>query len=279
VSRNSTWNGFIALAAILLAIANIGLWANRGFADEARFASTATEVMEQAAVRQAIAEAIVREALVDHPMLYRLGGRAAENAVADLLGTPVMQTTQHAIAMHLHRMLVSDERPTFTITSRLLQAIALAVAVVAPLQAATFTFEAGTLHVELFARQDIPSYGTHLDALRVGGVISGLLALGLLAGSVIAGGTRRRAVRRAAFALVATFALTLALIVPLRSVVVAGIEDTSARTIVSEVYGALMWSLVAQAAFLLVAGVLLWIVAGQLPRDDAGTADTASTPA
>ncbi|HUG15427.1 MAG TPA: hypothetical protein VMM78_10450 [Thermomicrobiales bacterium] len=278
MSRNGAWRALIVRSAVLLTLANLGLWVDRGFADEARFVEAATDVLEQRSMREALAEAIVREALADFPALYRLGGGAAERAVADLLATPAMRATLQVIAMHLHVLLVSDERPAFVITSRLLQAIALAIALVAPLQAATLTLDGRTIQVELFARDDIPSYERYIDVARLGGLTAGLLALALLALAVLAAADRPRALPRVAYALMAAAVLSLLIVAPLRRVVTFRIDDTAARTIVTGVHGELAPLLVGQSVALLIAGILLWL-AGMLTRPRAAESPGAPTTA
>lgn len=272
MSEERGWRTLVSIAAILVLLANLALWVERGFADETRFAEMATVALERDDVRQAMAEALVREALADQPLLYRVAGNAAERAIADLLATPGMESTLRLMATHLHLMLVSDQRPTFTINSRILQAIALAVAFVAPAQAPSLSFEGRTMQVELFARQDIPSYSTHIRVVRILGLVSGLLALAILVGSVLASTQRGRALMRVAYALVAAFVLSLLLIVPLRRTLESSIEDDTARTIVMAVYRDLTGTLVLQTAVLLAIAAALWLVGRMRRGSGAGAA-------
>lgn len=267
VRHTKIWRALLACSVVLLVLANIGLWTNRTLADEERFADAAAEVLDRDEVRRELADSIVREVMAGNPVLYRLAARPAEIAVADLLATRGMQATLQSIARLLHRMLTTDERPAFIITQPLLQAIALTVAVVAPLQAASLTFDGSTTQVEMFARQDVPSYKRYVKSMRVVGPLAGLAGLVLLAASALDGGSRSRGLKRTAFALVATSAVTLLLIVPLRAATVAPIDDPAARTVVAGVYGEFVWLLVAQTAVLLIVGVVLWLVAARLqPR-------------
>lgn len=266
MSQSSAWKALLACAAALLVFANVGLWITRGLADESRFSEAAADIVARDDIRRSMAESIVREALAEHPLLYRMARQPAESAVADLLATRGMQATLNIVARHVHRMLVTDERPTFLITAPLLQAIALAVAFVAPPQAASLTFDGQSTRVELFARQDIPTYGGYVDAFRVGAPLAAIGALSLILAAVLASGDRARGLRRVSYILLAAFAATLLSILPLRFAIVARIDDAAARMVTAGVFDQFIWILIAQSSLLLVAGGALWLVARQLRR-------------
>lgn len=257
MSETSIWRFLVAIAALLLLIGNAAIWVDRSLVDRDAFVETVVEELEREEVRKEIAGDIVFAIMGQQPLLFRLAGDSAELAVTQMLATPALEMLLNLIADHLHRMIITGERPTIVIgavfLSPLLAAIADAIGPQIPL-----TFQLQQIEIELFDRQDIHSLERIIDPLQTVGLPGGIAGLVILALSVVVERSRPRALQRVALALFAVLAVTLLSIVSLRLLYPGRIEDDTTRSIAAGVLGTITAQLIIQSLLLLVAGAILF---------------------
>jgi hypothetical protein len=141
--RRRVWLPLLIIAVVGMVLGNVASWLEINIVNSSRFVSTTTDVLDQEDVREALADRIVERLLAERPIADAVVGDQLEAVVAGILGTDRFQEILSSIATQLHHMLVTGDRPTITIESRVLQVLIVAVArAIAPEQAANL--ELGT---------------------------------------------------------------------------------------------------------------------------------------
>ncbi|HYI14235.1 MAG TPA: hypothetical protein VEX37_02515, partial [Thermomicrobiales bacterium] len=233
--RRRVWLPLLIVAAVGLCLGNVATWLELNLVNSSRFVSTTTEVLDQEDVRLALADRIVERLLEERPIADAVAGDAIERVIAGILGGTRFQEILASIASQLHQMIMTGDRPTITIESRLLQVLVVAVArVIAPEQADNLEIEDGTLEIELFAQRDIPTLEPYIDVLRWGGFIASVIAIGLMALVIMLGDDRHAAVRRCGTTVVIAALLLLIVVPVLRVWMVSQVENASQETIIRE---------------------------------------------
>jgi hypothetical protein len=256
--RRRVWLPLLIVAAVGLCLGNVASWLELNLVSSSRFVSTTTDVLDQEDVRLALADRIVERLLEDRPIANEVAGDALERVVAGILGGERFQEVLTSIATQLHHMMVTGDRPTITIESRLLQALIVAVArIIAPEQAGDLQISDEPVEIELFAQRDIPDLEPYISALRWGGFIASAIALGLMALVIVRSDDRRAAVRRCGTTVVASALLLLIAVPAVRVWMVGKVEDASQETIIREFITAFTVRLALQTGLLLLIGCLM----------------------
>ncbi len=252
------WLPLLIVAAVGLCLGNVATWLELNFVNSSQFVSTTTDVLDQEDVRLALADRIVERLLEERPIANAVAGDAIERVVAGILGGERFQEILASIATQLHEMMVTGDRPTITIESRLLQVLVVAVArVIEPEQAVDLEFEDGTLEIELFAERDIPTIEPYIEVLRWTGFIASVIAIGLMALVIVLSDDRQVAVRRCGTTVVVSALLLFVAVPVVRVWMVSKVENASQETIIREFVTAFTVRLALQTGLLLLIGCLM----------------------
>lgn len=258
-SRLWPWRACAVLAAVLLFVANLEVWAYPTIADTTRFVGTANDALQREDVREALATRIVDGLLQDHPVLLAAVRDTMISVVTGLLGSEALQAVFSGVASQLQRALVHGDPVRIVIESRELQVVILAVArILDPEGAANLALDDGLLQIELFRDADIPSFESEITILRWAGRGAGLVGLFLLA-LPFAVRRDRWSVRLAGLALVSVALATFLTILIANWLIDLRVSDHQANTVISGIAGGFFGWLITQTVIVLLIGAGLCV--------------------
>jgi len=258
--RRWPWRICIVLAAVLLFVGNLGLWAYRTTSDQTVFVDSTQKVFDREDVRNAVATKIVDRMLRDSPRILQGFRDTLVPIVAGMLKSAPFKGVLAEIVIQLHRAIVTGEPINVTISSPELQQMVVSVLqVISPADAATLAQDDATITFELFAHTDLPSYQRELQTLRWTGIIGGVAGLLLLALPLVVR-RDRWSVWLAGLALIGVFVATALFVLIAGRVIDLQIIDLPTRTMVSGVADELFERLISQSLIVLAIGVVLCVV-------------------
>ncbi|OGV96183.1 hypothetical protein A2W24_05075 [Microgenomates group bacterium RBG_16_45_19] len=98
----------IIVGSLALLIAQTALWLTASLYNQAYFTDTVVSVLKQEPVRQAMAEEVVTQTLVNRPLLQRLAGTYLQPAVVGILGSSQFETMLRYAANKFHAYAIAQ---------------------------------------------------------------------------------------------------------------------------------------------------------------------------
>lgn len=257
---NRMVTAFIAAAALLLFVANLSIWFWLNVVDSDGFTGIAYEATTEEDVRHAIASIVVNDIMQDMPMARALFGDQVISSLADTLADEPFRFTFERMVSTVHRILVSgssqpvaiDMSNISRVVNMLMLPLRLGNAEAPPRQMPS--------EIVLVEARDFPKIERVVDVTPVLAVISvaGTLAFG--ATGIYMAANRRRSLVMAGLATVGVAALTIAISLPVRSMLVNNLIIQERRTIVGSIYEALLLSLRTQSIILAAIGMVMIVL-------------------
>lgn len=251
------------VAGLFLLVANSALWVNNVLFNNKVFTQTATEALLSESSRTSIASEVVNKALADRPVAQRVVAQPATKLIASLLDTNLAQTATTKVVSRLQT----------AVTTRSPQNIELDLTGVknisAKLLAAAETADVQVRQPE----RDLPDTIVLFDASNVPNVyqygqtsliLAPLFAFGgllLLAYPHISRRSLVRSILVVQGAAIIVFGLLALTVGPIfRPMVLSGVESSSARVVVENMYNAFIQTFNQQTAWLFATGCILLVV-------------------
>lgn len=250
-------------AAVLLLLADFGLWMQRDIFDEDRFVERTVEIIGTKKVRTAIADEVVETAFEDFPAAKEVFEGFLESTLASLLDSQIIKPAIEELAQQIHQAMTSPDP----------QAVGLDISsVTGPVKSVAKEIPGLDSEVKkavravpdkvvLIEKGEVPSiymFGTVFIWL---GPIAGLAAIGILIWIIWAAGIGRRsyALRTAGVSLAIASLIGILLVKVFAGPVMAGISG-NLEIIVESIYDSFSAGLVSQTWWLLISGVIMALI-------------------
>ena len=250
-------------AAVLLLLADFGLWMQRDIFDEDRFVERTVEIIGTKKVRTAIADEVVETAFQDFPAAKEVFEGFLESTLASLLDSQIIKPAIEELAQQIHQAMTSPDP----------QAVGLDISsVTGPVKSVVKEIPGLDSEVKkvvravpdkvvLLKKGEVPSIYTFGTVFIWLGPIAGLAAIGILIWIIWAAGIGRRsyALRTAGVSLAIVSLIGILLVQVFRGPVMAGISG-NLEIIVESIYDSFSAGLVRQTWWLLISGVIMAVI-------------------
>ncbi len=250
-------------AAVLLLLADFGLWMQRDIFDEDRFVERTVEIIGTKKVRTAIADEVVETAFEDFPAAKEVFEGFLESTLASLLDSQIIKPAIEELAQQIHQAMTSSDP----------QAVGLDISsVTGPVKSVVKEIPGLDSEVKkvvravpdkvvLLKKGEVPSINTFGTVFIWLGPIAGLAAIGILIWIIWAAGIGRRsyALRTAGVSLAIASLIGILLVKVFRGPVMAGISG-NLEIIVESIYDSFSAGLVSQTWWLLISGVIMAVI-------------------
>jgi hypothetical protein len=252
----------VIVGCILLAVANITVWAARDLLDARRFGSLVAEGLQTDQSAQVLAGEIVDLLLTEFPDIPQIVRLPAEELVAVLLQRPAFTIVFEGAAGTANVVMTTDVDDVVSIDlERVLPFLIAIITAIDPELAADISATTQDSRVlQLMSHDELPG-------LKQASRITPWLALVTLLGAVVIFGVvlwraadRARALKYSGVGVIISAAIGLLIVLPARLAVENNIVNPQVRVIVGEVWTALARPLVAQSLLLIILGVIVLIV-------------------
>jgi len=270
------WKGLAAVmvvvAALLVLIATVCFWAQGDILNSHTFGTKATRALTSEASRVAIASATVDALLADRPILHALVRNPAEQAVSDLLASPLLGDSTTRLSSQLHRLVTKGDIPSMVIrVDYVREVVATVVSLFDEKAGAHISERRLSEDVKLILLEDIPQMQSYL----VWTPLIGTLAILVSAALFLVGlwkSPQRSSTLLVAGSTLGLAALVLMIIIPsLDSLVTGAASRHVAKVLLAELYNVfsagLQWRLgVVMATSVTAAAIALWLRTGSRPN-------------
>ncbi len=247
----------IVVAALLLLVANLSIWIWSSIIDEDGFTEIAYSATTEEEVRHAIATIIINDLMESIPIARTLFGDQIISTLSDILSTEPFSLTFDRIVSTTHRILVSGSSEAVVIDTSSISRI------VNVLNLALWTSTTGESsrqfpsEIVLVEARTFPGIKRIVDVTPWAAVIAVAGTLVTAGAAILLAANRRLALIATGLATLGVAALTLALVIPLRAMVLNDVIIREQRTIVGAVYDGLLVSLRTQTLVLAGFGAIL----------------------
>lgn len=257
----------IVVAALLLFVANLTVWVWSSVIDSDGFTETAYAATTEEEVRHAIATIIVNNLMESTPIARALFGEQIISSLSGILASEPFHLTFDRIVATAHRILVSGSSEAVVIDTSTISRIVNVLILTLQSDSSEEPPRQMPTEVVLIEAREFPTIKRVVDVIP-------WLALATIAATLAVGGTaiyraadRRRAMIAAGLGILGVAILTLAILLPIRSMVVNTLIIKEQRTIAGGMYDALLWSLRAQSISLAAIGAILIASTALIARD------------
>jgi hypothetical protein len=252
----------LVAGCILLAVANVAVWAARDLFDARRFGSLVAEGLQTDKSTQVLAGEIVDLLLTEFPDIPRIARLPAEELVATLLQRPAFTVVFEGAAGAAIVVMTTDVRDKVSIDlERVLPFLIAIITAIDPKLAADISATAQDSRVLQLMNHD------ELPRLNQAATVTPWLALVTLLGALVIFGVvlwraadRSRALKYSGWGVIISAAIGLLIALPAGRIVENNIANPQVRVVVGEVWTALTRPLVAQSLLLIILGAIVLIV-------------------
>jgi hypothetical protein len=259
----------LCVAAVLLFVFNLSLWLWTSVVPSDRFAETTTEALTHDDSREAIAERIVTQLLVDRPILLATAGEEIEAVVAGILGADRFAQLFERLASALHRVVTETGLAEISINVSEIRELVNGVALLLNRGEGEVDVREQPDEIVLFEGRDFPAVRRIADTIPLIAIISGVLAAGLLTIVFVWARDRVSAIRRLGVMLAVLGIITTLLILPARSVTISSFPTENQRVVIGNLFDAFARQLLLQSIVVLLLGAGLFV--GAVLRTRGGT--------
>ncbi len=250
----------IVAGCILLAVANVSLWATHTIFNPERFGALVTEGLQSDQATQAIAEEVVDHLLEDFPAVRGIAGPMAEELLAALLQRPLITPAIETVAAGANLVLTTDI--TDIIPLELQEIIPFVVGVVYAIDpdlVDQISAELSSSPLALLNPNELPNLRTASRVLPWLWPLAGLGAVGLFVAAIRYGPDRANSMIWTGTGIAITGGLMLLFVPAIRSASTGAITTSMGRIVVGEVVDALLRSYAIQDILLIVVGIAFYI--------------------
>jgi hypothetical protein len=249
----------LCVAAVLLFVFNLSLWLWTSVVPSDRFAETTTEALTHDDSREAIAERIVTQLLVDRPILLATAGEEIEAVVAGILGADRFAQLFERLASALHRVVTETGLAEISINVSEIRELVNGVALLLNRGEGEVDVREQPDEIVLFEGRDFPAVRRIADTIPLIAIISGVLAAGLLTIVFVWARDRVSAIRRLGVMLAVLGIITTLLILPARSVTISSFPTENQRVVIGNLFDAFARQLLLQSIVVLLIGAGLFV--------------------
>ena len=247
----------IVAGCILLAVANVSLWATHTIFNPERFGALVTEGLQSDQATQAIAEEVVDHLLEDFPAVRAIAGPMAEELLAALLQRPLITPAIETVAAGANLVLTTDI--TDIIPLELQEIIPFVVGVVYAIDpdlAEQISAELTSSPLAILSPNELPNLRIASRVLPWFWPLAGLGAVGLFVAAIRWGPNRAKSMVYVGTGIAIIGGLMLLFVPAIRSASTGAITTSMGRIVVGEVVDTLLRGYAVQDVLLIIAGII-----------------------
>lgn len=250
----------IVVGCILLAVANISLWATRSIFNAERFGILVAEGLQSDRATQAIASEVVDHLLAEHPAVRVVAGAVAEDLLAAILQRPLITPAIETVAAGANLVLTTDI--TDIVPLELQEIIPFVVGVIYAIDpdlVDQISAELSSSPLALLNPNELPNLRTASRVLPWLWPFALLGAVALFVAAIRYGQNRAKSMIWSGTGIAITGGVMLLFVPAIRSASTGAITTSMGRIVVGEVVDTLLRGYVIQDVLLIVVGIALYI--------------------
>lgn len=248
----------VAVGCVLLAIANVSMWATRDLFNSERFGDLVTEGLQSDEATEALAGLIVDQILANNPDIPAVVRIPAGEIVAALLQRPAFTTVLETAATAANVLMTTNLDDVVSIDlETVVPFVVGVVTAINPESAATLESVRESEPLKLLGPDELPRLKNAADILPWLWPLTAAGAIALFVGAYWWAAKRRDALTFIGLGVVITGVLALLFIPAMRQSAQTDTTNSSIRVIVGEVVGVFMSDFATQTLILIVIGLVV----------------------
>ena len=250
----------IVVGCILLAVANVSLWATHSLFNPERFGALVAEGLQSDQATQAIATGVVDHLLADHPAGRAVAGSLAEELLATLLQHPVLTTVVEKVAAGANLVLTTDLQDIVPMDlQKIVPYVVGVIYAIDPDLAEQISAELTSSPLAILSPNELPNLRIASRVLPWLWPLAGLGAVGLFVAAIRWGPNRAKSMVYVGTGIAIIGGLMLLFVPAIRSASTGAITTSMGRIVVGEVVDTLLRGYAIQNVLLIIVGIVLII--------------------
>ncbi len=277
----------LIIATVSLLIASVGFWARTSVLNEDGFVNIVTETFAQENVRVAIADEMINQAFQSRPLVRQIIRGPAENIIAGILDTSLVQGAVELMARTMYKVVVRVDGQEVAINLEPIKEILVTLTDVLNVDAANnINVDDIPNQIVILQEGQLPSLDPLWNTIDWVGFITGIIGVVLLVLVFWTGwstSNRNDYLKWTGGSLAVGAVILLLITWPIGTTITRSVDQDSGRVLVAAVYENLIAQLRVQTVGLILLGIALWLLGWWLSRErssrESGAAVVVAAPA